>query len=215
MPHLELEPEKRRSIADALDVLHRSATFDGGHTVKLRIGSLRLPSQDIVGLPAVVAESAVGETTFIVSLPACKKVRARRHGRDDLEEFDIFQLDGATVCGSGIVELVDGRRLRAVEVVPVLLPYNVTDLDWRILHHTIAMMKAEQECYTYPMQEGCTYSIHFAQPSDALDCSKLPALRGKVPPRKEILRYIAKQDPALKPPSRQKIDDTLHKFGIL
>ncbi|MGY3343523.1 MULTISPECIES: hypothetical protein [unclassified Bradyrhizobium] len=211
MPHLELQRDKRnkrRSIADALNVLHQHAAFYGGHTVKIRIGRLRLPSQDIVGLVGVCAENAAAETAFIVTLPTCKKVRARRLGREDLEEFDIFQLDGATVHGNGNVELVDGTRLRAVEVVPALLPYNVTDLDWHILHHTIAIMKAEQECYTYP--------IRFAQPTDALDCSKLPALRGKVPPRKEILRHIiAKQGPALKRPSRQKIDDTLRKFGML
>ncbi|MGY4237891.1 hypothetical protein ACVIIW_006838 [Bradyrhizobium sp. USDA 4449] len=210
MPHLELQWDKRnkrRSIADALNVLHQHAAFDGARTVKIRIGGLRLPSQDIVGLVGVCAENAAAETALTVTLPTCKKVWARRLGREDLEEFDIFQLDGATVHGNGNVELVDGTRLRAVEVVPALLPYNVTDLDWRILHHTIAIMKAEQECYTYP--------IRFAQPTDALDCSKMPALRGKVPPRKEILRYIAKQDPALKLPSRQKIDDTLRKFGML
>lgn len=209
MPHCEwLQPNERDnrcSIADAMDLLHQHAAFQGVHTVKIRIGGLRLPSQDIVGLVAVCAENAAGETAFMVTLPTSKKFRARRHGRENLEEFDIFQLDGATVHGN--VELVDGTRLRAVEVFPALLPYNVTELDWRILHYTIALMKAEQECYTYP--------IRFAQRSDALDCSKLPGLRGKVPPRKEILRYIAKQDPALKRLSRQKIDDTLHKFGML
>ncbi|GMO78009.1 hypothetical protein BwSG20_53220 [Bradyrhizobium ottawaense] len=210
MPHCEWlqsnERDNRRSIADAMDLLHQHAAFEGGHTVKIRIGGLRLPSQHIVGLVAVCAENAAAETAFIVTLPTCKKVWARRHGREDLEEFDIFQLDGATVHGNGNVELIDGTRLRAVEVVPTLLPYNVTDLDWCILHHTIAMMKAEQECYTYPIPSAQT---------SALDCSKLPALRAKIPPRKEILRYIAKQEPALKRPSRQKIDDTLHKFGML
>ncbi|MBR1295113.1 hypothetical protein [Bradyrhizobium ottawaense] len=202
MPPFEwLQPNEcknRRSIADAVNHLP-----DGAWTGEIRVGGIRLPTGEIVGLVAVFSENA----TSGVALPGATKFQARRHGSEELEEFDVFRLDGATVDDSCTVELVDGTRLRAVEVVPALLPYNVTDLDWRILHHTIALMKAEQECYTYP--------IRFAQPSDALDCSKLPALRGKVPPRKEILRYIAKQEPALKLPSRQKIDDTLHKFGML
>ncbi|RXH25796.1 hypothetical protein XH99_02850 [Bradyrhizobium nanningense] len=201
------ECENRRSIADAVNVLHAQAVFDRVRTAEIRAGRLRLPSKQIVGLVGVFVENAAAQTTSLVTLPSATNFRARRHGSQELEEFDVFRLDGATVDGSCAVELVDGTRLRAVEVIPASLPYKVTELDWRILHHTIAMMNAEQECYTYP--------IPFAQPTGALDCSKLPALRGKVPPRKEILRYIAKQEPALKRPSRQKIDDTLHKFGML
>ncbi|MCJ9700816.1 hypothetical protein [Bradyrhizobium sp. SHOUNA76] len=201
------ECENRRSIADAVNVLPEHAIFDRVRTVEISVGRLRLSSNQIVGLVGIFVENAAAQTISLVALPSAKQFRARPEGSQELETFDIFRLDRATVDGRGTVELVDGTLLRAVEVVPALLPYNVTDLDWRILHHIIAMMKAEQECYTYP--------IRFAQPSDALDCSKLPALRGKVPPRKEILRYIAKQDPALKVPSRQKIDDTLHKFLML
>ncbi|TWB59230.1 hypothetical protein [Bradyrhizobium sacchari] len=209
MPHCEsLQPEERdnrRSIADAVDLLHQHAAFDGGHTVKIRIGGLRLPSQDIVGLVAVCAENAAAETSFIVTLPTCKKIRARSHSREDLEEFDIFQFGGATVHGNGNVELVDGTRLRAVDVIPVLLPYNLTELDWVILRRTIEMKGAEQECYTY--------SIPFDRPVKAFDCRNLP-LRGTAPPVKEILRYIAKREPTLKRLSRQKVDETLRKFGM-
>ncbi|MGY3508887.1 hypothetical protein [Bradyrhizobium lupini] len=207
MPSYEwLQPDernKRRSIADATDLL----PSDGAWRGEIRVGGLQLLSGEVVGQVAVFAKNAVAGSISIVTLPTCKKSRGRRQGSQEVEEFDIFRLDGAIVDGSGTVELVDGTRLRAVEVVPALLPYNVTDLDWRILHHTIALMEAEEAC--------CTYPTPFGQPNKALDCSKLPGLRGKVPPRKEILRYIAKQEPALKRLSRQKIADTLHKFGML
>ncbi|MCA1539950.1 hypothetical protein I6F18_08280 [Bradyrhizobium sp. NBAIM32] len=210
MPRSEwLEPEgrnHRRSIADAIDVLHKHAAFDGGCTVEIRIRRLQLLSRDVVGLVAVFAENTTAETTFVVTLRTCKKFRAERHDSREMEEFDIFRLDGATVDGSGNVELVDGTQLCAVDVIPALLPYHVTDLEWRILHYTIAMMKAERECYTYP--------IRFARPCDALDCSTLPSLEGRVSLLKQIQAYIAAQEPGLEGLSLQKIADTLHKFGV-
>ncbi|WP_128957109.1 hypothetical protein [Bradyrhizobium zhanjiangense] len=210
MPRYEwLQPDERknrRSIADTIDVLHAHAVFDGVRTVKIRIGGLRLPSQDVVGLVAVFAENAAAETTFIITLPSARQFRAQCHGRQKLEKFDIFRLDGATVDGNCNVELVDGTRLRAVEVIPALLPNKVTDLDWRILHLTIAMTNAERECYAYP--------IRFAQPGDALDCSTLPDLKGRVPLLKEIKAYIEEREPALKNLSEQTIADVLCKFGI-
>ncbi|BBO11217.1 MULTISPECIES: hypothetical protein [Bradyrhizobium] len=209
MPHCEwLQPnerDNRRSIADAMDLLHQHAAFEGGHTVKIRIGGLRLPSQHIVGLVAVCAENAAAETAFIVTLPTCKTVWARRLGREDLEEFDIFQLDGATVHGNGNVELVDGTRLRAVELTPSLLPYHVTELEWCIIRHTIAFMGVESECrYLLPSERFCY----------ALDCSALPALQDRAPLLKQIRGYILDQDPALEDLSEQKIADAMCKFGI-
>jgi hypothetical protein len=205
MPSYEwLEPDernKRRSIADATDLL----PSDGAWRGEIRVGGLQLPSREVVGQVAVFAKNAVAGSISIVTLPTCKKSRGRREGSQELEEFDIFRLDGAIVNGRGTVELVDGTRLRAVEVVPALLPYNVTDLDWCILHYTIALIKAERECYTYP--------IRFARPSDALDCSTLLGLNARVL-LKQIQGYIAEREPALEDLSEQKIADALCKFGM-
>ncbi|MGY4334513.1 hypothetical protein ACVWWG_008930 [Bradyrhizobium sp. LB7.2] len=194
--------EDRRSMADAINLLQPDGTWKG----EIQVRGLNLLSEEIVGLVAVFVENAAAQTTSIVTLPSAKQFRARRYESQEFEEFDIFRLDRATFDGSCNVGLVDGTRLRAVEVIPALLPYNVTDLDWCILHHTIAMMKAEQECYTYP--------IRFAQPSDALDCSRLPSLTGRVPLLKQIHWYIADREPALKDLSEQKIADALCKFGM-
>jgi hypothetical protein len=206
MPHYKsLKPDertKRRSIADAIDLLHD----EGARSARIQVDALQLASQDVVGLIAVFAKNAVAGSTSFVTLPTCEIFCARRDGSQELEEFDIFRLEGAIVDGRGTVELADGTRLRAVEVVPALLPYNVTDLDWRILHCTIARMNAEQECYTYP--------IRFADRRDALDCSTLRNLSGRIPLLKEIQGDIADEEPALKDLSEQKIADTLCKFGI-
>ncbi|MBR0826151.1 hypothetical protein JQ596_11425 [Bradyrhizobium manausense] len=192
----------RRSIADAIDVL----PSDGAWTGEIRVGGLRLPSQEVVGQVAVLAENAAAGLTSIVSLPACKKFRARRHGSQESEKFDIFRLDGAAVDDSGHVELVDGTRLRAVEVIPAPLPDNVTDLDWLIVHHTIDLIQAQQECYRSLIPEL----------PPVLDCSKLPALSGKIriPELKVIQGHIADREPALANLSEQQIANTLRKFGI-
>lgn len=202
----EDQRNKRRGVADVIEVLLRHGAFDHVLSAQIRVGRLRLPSEDIVGLVGVFAESAAEKTTFIVTLPSSKQFRAKRQGSPEIETFDIFRLHEATVDGNGAVELANGARLRAVEVKPALLPYTVTDLDFRILHRTIEFIEAEQECYTYP--------IHFERPAAALDCSTLAALRGRIPLLKELEGYIADEDPGLQIPSEQQIANTLRKFGM-
>jgi hypothetical protein len=194
----------RRTIADAIDVLRSKVVFDGARTAEIRVGGLRLPSNDIVGLVCVSVESPADDTTFIVSLPTSKQFRAKRQGSAELETFDISQLDGATIDYRGVVELRDGMLLRAVDVKPALLS-DATELDWRIVHHTIAFMGAEQQCYGSPM-------IWFVPPR--LDCSRLSALQASIPLLKQIQGYIADVEPALKHLSEQKIADALCKFGV-
>jgi hypothetical protein len=175
-------------------------------TAHIQVGALQLPSEEIVGLVNVFVESAADGKTLIVSLPTSKRFRAKRQCNSESETFDIFQLDGTTFDYSGGVKLPDGTHLRAVEVIPALLPYNVTDLDWCIVHHTIEFIGAEQECYRYP--------IRFERPRDALDCSALPALKNRIPLLKQIQGYIADREPAFKDLSEQQIANTLRKFGM-
>jgi len=199
--------DKRRAIADIIDVLvQNNIAPEHPNGARVRVGALQLPSEEIVGLVDVFVESAADEKTFIVSLPTSAQFRAKRQGSSEIETFDIFQLDGAIIHFSGGVELPDGTHLRAVEVVPALLPYNVTDLDWCIVHHTIEFIGAGQECYTYP--------IRFKRPQDALDCSTLPGLKDRIPLLKQIQGYIADREPTLKDLSEQQISNTLRKFGM-
>lgn len=198
----EEQRDKRRTIADVIDVLYAQGVVGAA---KIRVGALRLPSDEIVGLVNAFVESTADDTIFVVSLPTSGHFRAQTQGGAEVETLEIFQLDEATVDGAG-VELADGARLRGVEVIPSLLPYHVTDLDWRIVHHTIAYLRAESECYRYP--------IHFERRRDALDCSALAALRDRIPLLKQVQWYIAGRDPTLKRLSEQKIADTLRKFGM-
>lgn len=198
----EDQRDKPRTIADVIDVLLLNGAFDGAQVGKIRVGGLRLPSQQIVGLVGAFVESAADET---IALHTSQFFRAQRQISAGFEIFDIFKLDGATFDGSGAVQLSDGTRLRAVELTPSLLPYHVTELEWCIIRHTIAFMGVESECrYLLPSERFCY----------ALDCSALPALQDRVPLLKQIRGYILDQDPALEDLSEQKIADAMCKFGI-
>ncbi len=202
----EEERSQRRTIADVLEVLRQDAGFKATDRAEIWIGPLQLPSGEVTGVVSIFFESPNYDKTFIVSLPTSAEFRGKRLGHSEDEIFDIFQLDEATFDDSGNVRLRDGTHVRAVEVIPALLPYAVTETDWSIVHHTIAQIHAEQECYRYP--------INFLRRQDALDCSALPTLQGKIPLLKEIKGYIEEREPALKRLSQQQISDTLCKFGM-
>jgi hypothetical protein len=46
----EKECKKRRTIADAIDVLHKKVGFESADRGQIRVGRMRLPSADIVSL---------------------------------------------------------------------------------------------------------------------------------------------------------------------
>jgi hypothetical protein len=48
------------------------------------------------------------------------------------------------------VRLSDGTQIRKVEVIPALLPYDITSLDWAIMRQTIATLGIEDQCRYHP-----------------------------------------------------------------
>ena len=64
--------------------------------------------------------------------------------------------------------------VRAVEVVPALLPYIVTETDLSIVHQTIELVGAKDETrYRFPAD--------LKLPADGLDCGTLPSLQDRIP----------------------------------
>jgi hypothetical protein len=214
-PHenlLEQERNKRRSTADALDVMCRFAGFGAQDQAEIRVGLLRLPSSTIVGIVLVMFDSPIHHKVYIVSLPTSTHFRAIREGSSQREKVDISLLDGAAVAADGTARLTDGARLRAVEVVPARLPKEPSELDWRIVHHAIPIAGAEGRCYRSlrhglpPDQQAMVPDLRF------LDCGTLPGLH--VPCLKVIAGRVADRAPDLAEPSCQKIADALRDFGI-
>jgi hypothetical protein len=207
----EREWKKRRTVADAIEVLHKNVGFEGDDRAQIRLGPMRLPSGDIVSLVGIFFESAVHQTTFIVWLPTAVKFRAILRDQSVIDQFDIGRLQEATLDDAGNVELRDGTLIRAVEIIPVRLPYNLSGLDCIIIRLTISKIGAQDKC------SYSTEGLFSEHPGDDpfigfIDCSKLAGLR--VPELKVIKGYIEYHEPKLATLSAQKISDALRKFGM-
>jgi hypothetical protein len=203
---------RRRTVVDAIETLKEQICFQDNDRAELRIWLIELPSGDVVGLVNVFFES-LPDITLIVSLPTSIFFRARQPEQSEFQHFDIAELDGASLDGAGNVELKDGTRLRAVEVVPARLPYEISELDWRIVNHTVSMMGAEERCYVHPSRSSSPKQRQIAREHRLLDVSTLVGL-GAPPLLKQIKGTFLDQNTDVKNISEAKISDTLSKFGM-
>lgn len=210
---LDEDRASRRTMSDAIELLYQRACFQNSDRAEIHIGLLALPSSKIVGLIDVQFEDFRGEMVHCVSLPTSGQFRAVRHHSKRGEIFDIAELIGATVNGAGQVTLADGTLVHALEVLPAQLQYEPSELDWRIVHHVVAIADAQEHCYRrWP--DGLEFT---GAKSDSdrrrlrLDCSTLRNLG--LPPLKVLHHAITEFDPELKF-SKQKLADVLAMFGI-
>jgi hypothetical protein len=213
---------RRRTIADGLEVLREKAGFGINDHALVRIAQMTLPSAKVVGLVQLWFETPT--KTFIVSMPTAIEFKAMPDGASRPETFEIFLLDSATVDYHGHVQLNDGSRLRAVTVIPTLLPLEPSELDWRIVHATVRAIGAEKRCYRRLTDKAPGRFRRLRQHSRSrvlrrtlrdqsfLDCRALRGLR--TPPLKELIYRLAAANPELKKISGQKISDALRMFGV-
>ena len=203
----------RRTIADALEVLREFAGFKATNHAEIRIGLLKLPSSNVVGLVDLEFAAPLEEKTYSISLPTSAQFHAARTDTSRRGRFDIARLDGAVVNSTGTVLLSDGVKLRAVEVIPARMPLEPSELDWRIVRQAISLMKAEKSCYR-SLKSGLPVQFQKMAPDLLfIDCSALPDLQ--LPMFKIIAGLIqAEYPPEETPPSQQQIADSLRKFGI-
>ncbi len=207
----EREWKTRRTVADAIDVLHQDVGFEGDDRAQFRLGPMRLASGVIVSLVSVYFSSAARQKTFIVWLPTAVKFRAILRDQSVIDQFDIDRLEEATLDNAGNVELCDGTRMRAVEIIPVPLPYKLSGLDCVIIRLAISKIDAQDKC------SYSTEGLFSEHPNDDpyigyIDCSKLTGLC--VPELKVIKGYIGERAPRLKSVSEQTISNALRKFGM-
>lgn len=210
---LDEEKNGRRTIADAIDVLHIHANFGEQDRAIIRVDSLPLLSayQNVAQVHAVF-DNLPRDVTYFVWLPSASKFKARRDAGAGYDIFSIFELGGATIHFDGTVLFSDDRRFRAVEVVPEALPYDLTDLEWRILHRTIQYMGIEDRVYR-SYWEGLAMHLREGLPDRrSLDFSRLVGL--DVPLLKQIKGYIEDNDTPARTPSPETIAVTLKKCGM-
>jgi hypothetical protein len=197
---------KRRTIADALDVVRRVLGLEDPPRGQMKVGLLGLPCGNWTALVDVIFP----DLECIVSLPTSARFRALTGASSELQEFEISRLDGAEVDSDGSVRLADRSRLRAVEVVPTPLPYKPSQLSERILRHVISLTRS-YHCYR-SIREGLPEHLQHQVPDlRALDYARVRTIQA--PPLKVIQGYIENSDPE-GTPSLQKIADALAVFGV-
>jgi hypothetical protein len=201
----------RRTMADAIEVLHEKAGFGDNDRAEISIGLLKLPSAEVVGLVQITFDPQIGDKAYVVSLPTSKQFKAYRTNARQRGCFDIAELHGAVLDGSGNVLLANGIALRGVEVIPARLPLEPTELDWRIIHHTLAIIEAD-DCYRSWASGLPPQLQEMVADLRIVDCGTFGGLT--LPRLKVLSSRIRERDPTLKMLSTQQVADTLSKFGV-
>jgi hypothetical protein len=214
----EVSRNQRTTIADAIDLLETEANFKPGDCATVWLQPLQLQTAAVVWLVSVIFERAAA-VGFVVPLRTAKAFFAVDMDGSRKRLFEMELLDGATTNASGVVSLANGDRVRALELVPALLPYELSQLDEEILYLTVSMIKgAESRCYRdlcddlpAAEREGIP-SLRFLDFSKLAEGPGRPAL--KVPYLKVIRGKFEEAYPRAVSPSEQKIADALEKAGI-
>lgn len=196
---------KRRTVADALEVVRQEGGGDQIVSACIRIFVMEFPSKELIALVDVVFP----ELGRRVSLPASSRFSARPDTRPERQEFPISCLGDAVVKADGSVVLSNGTCLRAVEVIPTNLFNQPSALDEKILCCVIALTKAN--CIRNLRDEVPEYYRDQIPDWWVLDHTLVRMI--KAPQLKVIRGYIADNCSDLQV-SLQKISDTLKKFEI-
>jgi hypothetical protein len=220
---------KRRTLADALTVLESLAGFGDDDAAQIRVMPIPLAPGRAVGAMAVVFEVPCSDRGYAVPLPTAEFFTA--YGSNGLRVREpVKLLDQARVDATGRVCLANGELLRGLEVKPVRLPLEPTELDWRILGVALRSCRTSgapspnerenerrviEKCYR-PLRQAIppkyAADIDMFPDISLLDCSALNDLQ--VPSLQAIAASFKQMYPRMRVPSRQKIADTLADFRI-
>jgi hypothetical protein len=195
---------RRRTVADAFEVVQQTLGIGEVARAQIMLGPFPLPWGGSTAAVAVLFP----DLDCYVSLPASASFSARTDTGSQRREFDIALLGGAEACSDGSVLLIDGSRLRAVEVMPTHLR-TPSALDNRILRHVIALTKS----YWYRnMREELPEHLRHGVPDFyMLDYGRVSAI--DPPPLKVVRAYIEAHDPELQV-SNQTIASALATWGV-
>jgi hypothetical protein len=215
MQHVSLAEgakHNRRSVADAIEVLVMHANFEAGGIGKIAVGIFPFPSKDPLAQLYVSYTDLAAGTTFLVWLPVCSRFKATYSKQRTIRESSVFDLNDATVDFDGNVLLTDGTNLKGVEVTPVSLPYELSDLERRILWCTIQFMEIEDKVIR-TLGEELDPELRKGMPIiRKLDFQRLNGFL--LPSLESIRSFILENESGVKSVSLEKISSTLTKCGM-
>jgi hypothetical protein len=197
---------KRRTVADALEVVRQELGVDEIPGAEIKVGPIQLPSGEATAVVMVVCP----DFDCWVSLPASGSFTALSGRSSQRHRLEISCLGGAKVGPDGSVVLTDGRWLRGVEMVPTYMPYALSPLEERVLRHVIEFTKS-YECFRN-LRDDLPQHLQPGIPDLwVLDYGRLHTIPRRL--LKTIKAYIETHDPELRV-SNQKIADALAKCGV-
>ena len=193
---------KRRTVADALEVLRMEAGFGSTDRARIQIAPLT---------PFAAASVALVFDNRFVLLPATETFLAARDGEYRRRWFEITVLQGALAADDGLVTLNDGTVLKAVEVKPAQLPRSATPLDRRILELVLTMLE-RKDFVLRSIRDGLPEPLLEGLPDyRSIDFARLREL--KAPPFKLFQRWLRESARDFRV-SRQKYDELVAKVGL-
>jgi hypothetical protein len=133
---------KRRTVADALEVIREELGVDEMPGAEIRVSLLPLPSGEATAAVALICP----DLDCCVSFPASWWFTAFPENCSRRHRFEISCLQEAKVGPDGSVVLTDGRCLRGVEMVPTHMPYELSLVEKRILSNVIKFTES-YGCY--------------------------------------------------------------------
>jgi hypothetical protein len=197
--------DKRRTIADALEVIRQELAVDEMPVAEIRVGPIPLPCGEATAVVMLVCP----DLECWVSLPASSWFTAFPEKTSQRHQFKIHCLDQAKVSSTGVV-LTDGRCVRGVEMVPTHMPYEMSLVEERILWNVIKFT-ASYGCFRN-LRDDLPQHLQPGIPGLwVLDYGRLHTIPRR--PLKAIKAYIETHDPELTV-SNQKIADALAKCGV-
>jgi hypothetical protein len=202
----------RRTVADAVDLLIKHAGFQSSDSAKIRTIQFPLAAKEPLAQLCIVFQRLDASVTFLVWLPTSSRFTARASDQTTTKQFNTPDLNEASVDYSGNVALRSGAQLKAVEVIPASLPFELSDLDRRILMSTISFMKIEDLVFRTLGEELDPEARATLPVIRAIDFQRLRGL--EMPLLKQLQAFMAESGDFIKTPSLQKISTTLSNCGM-
>lgn len=222
---------KPTTVAEAIHIVEQKHGLSQRAKIVMHVGRMTLNAGKHFHLVVLEYKRSLSDNSAVIPLRSGNVFRAIENVSDKRREYPVQLLDGSMVSHDAIVTLQDDTTLRAVEIVPVRLPYEFTPLDEKIIHAAISAAKIEGDVYRSfrqglpeedakrTMVKGAEFFefIEFGEFIDGfkfIDFGKLAEVEKPRLKLKHVQREFIKLFPTAEIPSEQKISDTLALVGL-
>lgn len=218
---------KPTTLADAIYIAEQSHVLSERAQILVHVRRMNLNSGKHLHLVVLELTSSLPDESAFIPLQSGNTFLAIDNLTGRRREYAAELLDGAKVSNA-VVTLLDGTKLRAVEIAPNRLPYELSPKDEKIIYAAISVAKIEGAVYR-SFRHGLSEedakriiyveskSVEFGEFVDRLkfiDFGKLAQIEIQPLLLLNIRGEFAKLFPDEKSPSEQKISDTLSLAGF-